>query len=193
MIRRPNEAIKNRAIAPKKLKNNSKDKTMKLWLVSIKLKAIVSLECMVKPLITNNKKTKDCNQLNKWRIQHWILISIKKNKPKKYKVLGLKMMSELAYNKNSKCFKTWRIQCSHFGQLAPISWQKCNSTIWTLCTPWVKIINRRRIIRARTTIRESSQVRIHPNSYKNKCKKAVINSLLVLTWSKTHPKATFMD
>ena len=74
MIRRPNEAIKNRAIAPKKLKNNRQDKTMKLWLVSIKLKAIVSLECMVKPLVTNNKKTKDCNQLKKWRIQHLILI-----------------------------------------------------------------------------------------------------------------------
>ena len=65
MIKRPNKVTKNRRIPQKKLKNSSKDKIMKLQFALDRQKAVVSLEWLVKALRTNNKKTKDYNQLKK--------------------------------------------------------------------------------------------------------------------------------
>lgn len=65
MIKRPNKVTKNRRIQQKKLKNSSKDKIMKLQFALDRQKAVVSLEWLVKALRTNNKKTKDYNQLKK--------------------------------------------------------------------------------------------------------------------------------
>ena len=105
MIKRPNKVTKNRRIPQKKLKNSSKDKIMKLQFALDRYKAVVSLEWLVKAQRTNNRKTKDYNQLKKCWIWPkkliWIPRSIKMNKPKKVMVLRFKMMREVTLNENN--------------------------------------------------------------------------------------------